>query len=58
MCCSLNVCVAYLPDLIIDYPNAKNYANEIFELSVKHGILTPEEEAKYKNHTENLEIII
>lgn len=54
----MNVCVAYLPDLIIDYPNAKIYANEIFELSVKHGILTTEDEAKYKNHTENLEIII
>jgi len=26
---SINVCVANLPDLIIDYPNAKPYSIEI-----------------------------
>jgi hypothetical protein len=26
---SVNICVANLPDLIVDYPNAKLYANEI-----------------------------
>jgi len=45
---SLNVSVGLLPDLIIDYPNAKLYAAEIFSLAVKHSILTTEEEEKYK----------
>lgn len=31
---AINVCVACLPDLIIDYPNAKIYAQEIFTLAV------------------------
>jgi len=26
---SINLCVANLPDLIIDYPNAKQYAREL-----------------------------
>lgn len=55
---SINVCVACLPDLIIDYPNAKNYANEIFADAVKHGIMTEEEEGKYKTHIDNLEAYI
>jgi len=52
------VCVACLPDLIIDYPNAKIYANEIFTLAVKHEVMTNEEEEKYKKHIQNLEIYI
>ena len=26
---SINLCIAHLPDLIIDYPNAKQYAREL-----------------------------
>jgi len=55
---SINVCVACLPDLIIDYPHAKNYANEIFTLAVKHEVMTTDDETKYKKHIENLEIYI
>jgi len=42
--------VACLPDLIIDYPNAKDYANEIFTFAVKYGIMTVEIEEQYKKH--------
>jgi hypothetical protein len=52
------VCVGCLPDLIIDYPNAKNYASEIFAMAVKHDIMNADEEEKYKKHTDNLEIYI
>ena len=55
---SINVCVATLPDLIIDYPNAKIYANEIFSLAEKHGVMSTEDCEKYKKHIENLEIYI
>jgi len=37
---SVNVCVANLPDLIIDYPNAKLYANEIISKSVAYNLMT------------------
>jgi len=47
---SVNVCVANLPDLVIDYPNAAKYAGEIFEIAVKFGIMTKEEEEKYVKH--------
>ena len=50
--------MACLPDLIIDYPNAKIYANEIFTLAVKHNVMTAEQEENYKKHIENLEIYI
>lgn len=37
---SVNVCVANLPDLIIDYPNAKLYANEMIEKSYSYKVMT------------------
>jgi len=37
---SVNVCVANLPDLIIDYPNAKLYANEIINKSVSYNLMS------------------
>lgn len=30
---SINLCVAHLPDLIIDYPNAKQYARELIGMA-------------------------
>ena len=36
---SVNVMCANLPDLIIDYPNAKLYANEILQKSVGYKII-------------------
>lgn len=50
--------MACLPDLIIDYPNAKNYASEIFAMAVKHEVMTEEDQEKYNTHIENLEIYI
>lgn len=35
----VNVCVAHLPDLIIDYPNARQYAIEIVTRAVQHEVL-------------------
>lgn len=52
---SVNVCVANLPDLIVDYPNARLYANEIFTEAVKHDIMTGEEQEKYAKHVQNME---
>lgn len=45
---SVNICVANLPDLIVDYPNAKLYANEIINKGLSYKILTDEEAEKYK----------
>ena len=47
---AVNVCVACLPDLIIDYPNAKTYAQEIFSLAVLHKVMTAQEEERYNLH--------
>jgi hypothetical protein len=55
---SLNVCVACLPDLIIDYPNAKTYSCEIFQMAVSYGVMTTDEEVKYNKHIQNLEVYI
>lgn len=52
---SVNVCVANLPDLIVDYPNARLYANEIFTEAVKRGVMTAEEQEKYTKHVQNME---
>ena len=52
---SVNVCVANLPDLVIDYPNAAKYAGEIFEKAVEYEIMTKEDEQKYKDHIKKLE---
>ena len=47
--------MAHLPDLIIDYPNAKLYANEIINKSVDYNIMGQEEAEKYIKHIENLD---
>jgi len=47
--------VAHLPDLIIDYPNAKLYAKEMIEKSVGYNIIGQEEAEKYIKHIENLD---
>lgn len=52
---SINVCVANLPDLVIDYPNAAKYAGEIFEKAVEFDIMTKEEEEKYNEHIKKME---
>lgn len=35
----INVCVAHLPDLIIDYPNARQYAILIVKRAVDHEVM-------------------
>ena len=45
---SVNICVANLPDLIVDYPNAKLYANEIINKGQTYKIFTDAEAEKYK----------
>ena len=52
---SVNVCVANLPDLIIDYPNAKLYASEIISKSVSYNLMTQEDADKYIKHIDNLD---
>ena len=52
---SINVCVAPLPDLIIDYPNAKLYAKEMIYKSRDYNIIGQEEAEKYIKHIENLD---
>jgi len=47
--------VANLPDLIIDYPKAKQYATEILLAAVKHNIMQQEFADKYIKHIENLD---
>ena len=45
---SVNICMANLPDLIVDYPNAKLYANEIIDKALAYKILTQVDAEKYK----------
>lgn len=51
----INVCVAHLPDLIIDYPNARQYAIEIVSRAVKHEVLDKLHGDKYIKHIENID---
>lgn len=51
----INVCVAHLPDLIIDYPNARQYAIEIVTRAVKHEVMQQEQADKYIKHIENID---
>ena len=51
----INVCVAHLPDLIIDYPNARQYAIEIVTRAVKHEVVEQEQADKYIKHIENID---
>jgi len=53
---SINLCVAHLPDLIIDYPNAKQYARELIGQAQELGIFINDEiKEKYLRHIDNLE---
>lgn len=52
---SVNVCVANLPDLIIDYANAAKYAVELITKCKDYSILTQDEMEKYTDHIKNLE---
>ena len=47
--------MAYLPDLIIDYPNARQYAIEILQRAVKYDIMKQNMADKYVRHIENID---
>ena len=48
MLVSVNICVANLPDLIVDYPNAKLYANEMINKVLSYKIFSEADAEKYK----------
>lgn len=48
--------MAYLPDLIIDYPNARQYAKEILTRAVKHNIMEQQQANKYVKHIDNIDM--
>ena len=52
---SVNVCVAHLPDLIIDYPNASSYAVDLVKMSATYKIIAEEDAEKYLKHIESLD---
>ena len=51
----MHVSLANFLDTLIDYPNSRVYAFEMFDRLGALGILSPEMIAKYKQHVENLE---
>jgi len=52
---SINICIAYLPDLMIDYPNAMIYAKELIDRAFVHQMMTQAETEKYKLHINNID---
>jgi len=52
---SVNVCMAHLPDLVIDYPKAKSYALDIIKKSLAFKIISPEDAENYNKHIANLD---
>lgn len=47
--------LANFADLMIDYPNSKDYAFGVFDKLKDLGIFTDEQFAKYRQHVKNLE---
>jgi hypothetical protein len=47
---SVNVAMVNFSDMIIDYPNAKDYAFGLFDKLNELNLLTGEELTKYKQH--------
>ena len=51
----VNVSLANFVDMMIDYPNSKQYAFGMFDKLAEMGVMTESQNAKYKQHCENLE---
>ena len=51
---SINVCVANLPDLTIDYPNARAYATEMLQKAKEYKVIDADSAALYVSHIENM----
>jgi hypothetical protein len=52
---AVNVSLANFVDLMIDYPNSKTYAYSMFDKLTEMGVMTEDQNSKYKQHCENLE---
>lgn len=51
----INVSISNFVDMLIDYPNSKQYANEMFDKLLEMGVMTKDQNQLYKQHIENLE---
>ena len=47
--------MANFVDMMIDYPNSKQYAYGMFDKLTEMGVMTDDQNSKYKQHCENLE---
>ena len=52
--CSINVCVGHLPDLTIDYPNAKTYAIEMIQKAKDLEVIDKDSAALYVSHIDGI----
>lgn len=50
----MHVSLANFADTLIDYPNSKEYAFQMFEKMSELHLLTKEQVDNYKKHVENL----
>ena len=53
--CSVNVSLANFVDMLIDYPNSKIYAFDLFDKLVEMEVMAQEQCARYKQHLNNIE---
>ncbi len=51
----MNVSLANFVDMLIDYPNSKIYAFDLFDKLVAIDVMTAEQCARYKQHLQNIE---
>lgn len=51
----MNVSLANFVDMLIDYPNSKLYAFQMFDKLTEMGVMTADQNNKYKQHCEDLE---
>jgi len=47
--------LANFVDMLIDYPNSKLYAFQMFDKLAEMGVMSADQNSKYKQHCENLE---
>jgi hypothetical protein len=50
----VNVSLSHFLDMLIDYPNSKDYATDMLEKLLKEELLNQEQIDLYKKHIENL----
>ena len=42
-------------DMLIDYPNSKVYASDMFDKLLEMGVMTKDQNQLYKQHIQNLD---